>query len=104
MLNLNASYALALPAYDASMQTMGDRIRLLREARALTQKQVGDYCKVTDASVSQWERGSTANIKLATFLLLCEILTTDPQYLIFGPDRKPGAQPTIPTSRRKRSQ
>lgn len=105
MLHNNASYALPLPAYDLPMQTMGDRIRQLREARGLTQRQVGDYCKVTDASVSQWERGATANIKLATFLLLCEVLNTDAQYLIFGADRKPGPSPTIPaTTRKKRSQ
>lgn len=91
MLKLDASYALPIHAYHAPMQTqtMGDRIKVLRQARGLTQLEVAQFCGVTDASVSQWERGSTANIKLATFVKLCEVLRTDSHYLIFGADRKP---------------
>jgi transcriptional regulator with XRE-family HTH domain len=76
--------------YAGRMETMGDRIRQLRIARGLTQPALGELCGgVTKSAVSQWEDGSTENIKLKTFIRLCEVLQTDPQYLIWGPDRSP---------------
>jgi transcriptional regulator with XRE-family HTH domain len=69
------------------METMGDRIRQLREARGLTQQQLGALVGVTKSAVSQWEDGSTKNLKLETFLRVCEVLQTDAEYLIWGPDR-----------------
>lgn len=68
------------------METMGDRIRQLRNARGLTQDQLGSRVSVTGAAVSQWERGETSNIKIQTFLNLCEELGTTPEYLAFGAD------------------
>jgi transcriptional regulator with XRE-family HTH domain len=75
------------------METMGDRIRLLREARGLTQQQLADRCSVTKAAVSAWERGEAANIKLKTFLVLRDVLMTDFEYLVYGPDRAPESSP-----------
>ena len=71
------------------METMGDRIRQLRKARGLTQEGFGKAVGVTKSAVSQWEDGSTKNLKLATFLLVCEVLITDPEYLIWGDGRAP---------------
>jgi transcriptional regulator with XRE-family HTH domain len=73
--------------YAYVMPTMADRIRSLREARGMTQTALAQVVGVTRAAVSQWESGLVANIKLQTFLKLCEALHTDPQYLIFGNDR-----------------
>jgi DNA-binding XRE family transcriptional regulator len=73
--------------YSRSMETMADRIRTCREARGLTQTALAKLVGVTPAAVSQWEGGVVANIKLQTFLKLCEALHTDAQYLIFGSDR-----------------
>lgn len=53
----------------------------------MTQEQLGKRCGVTKSAVSQWEVGSTSNIKLQVFIRLCEALHTDPHYLIFGPER-----------------
>ncbi len=77
-----------LPAdgYASSVETMGDRIRLLRQAKTLTQEQLGERIGVSKVAVSQWETGSTSNIRLKTFLALCDELGTSPHYLIFGPD------------------
>jgi transcriptional regulator with XRE-family HTH domain len=72
-----------------TMETMGDRIRQLRQARHLTQEEFGRAVGVTKSAVSQWEGGSTKNIKLATFLRVLEILHTDANFLIWGPDRTP---------------
>lgn len=80
--------------YAVCMETMGDRIRQLRIARGLTQPALGELCGgVTKSAVSQWEDGSTENIKLKTFIRLCEVLQTDPQYLIWGADRSPTGTP-----------
>lgn len=87
MLNTDANYALALPVYPLAMETMGERIRQLRQARRLSQSQLADQLGVTIGAVSQWEIGTTENIKLATFLKLCDVLVTDPHYLVLGPTR-----------------
>lgn len=75
------------PSY--TMETMGDRIRQLRIARGLTQTALGDAVGVTKSAVSQWENGSTANVKLEVFISLYETLRTDPHYLVYGENRAP---------------
>lgn len=90
MLNLAVKDAGLQVHYALPMETMGDRIRQLRIARGLTQPALGELCGgVTKSAVSQWEDGSTENIKLRTFIRLCEVLQTDPQYLIWGAARSP---------------
>ena len=84
MLNPQVKDARPVSGYSASMQTMGDRIKLLREAKGLTQSELGKLCGVSKSAVSQWEDGSTANIKLSYFMRLIEVLGTDPKYLIWG--------------------
>lgn len=71
------------------METMGDRIRQLRNARRLSQEGLGIAVGVTKSAVSQWEAGATQNIKLKTFLALLEVLGTDHEYLVYGADRAP---------------
>lgn len=91
MLNPPVKHAVLGVVYPyPAMETMADRIKSLRVARGMTQDQLARACGVTKSAVSQWESGSTANIKLAVFLSLCETLKTDTEYLVWGPDRKPG--------------
>ena len=92
MLNTQVKDADRAAFYYPGMETMGDRIRQLREARGLTQTQLGESTGVTKSAVSQWEGGATANIKLQTFMVLCDALNTDPAYLIWGPERGPGPE------------
>ena len=87
MLNHAVKHARQKTVYSDGMEQMGDRIKQLRVARGMTQEQLGAVCGVTKSAVCQWEIGSTANIKLQAFLKLCEALQTDPQYLIWGPQR-----------------
>lgn len=70
----------------ATTESMGDRIRVLRQARGFTQEQLATKVGVSKSAVSQWEDGSVANIKLKTFLLLLESLQTSYEYLVFGPE------------------
>jgi transcriptional regulator with XRE-family HTH domain len=90
MLNLEVKDAVPSVPYAGHMDTMGDRIRQLRAARNLTQEQLAKLAGVTKSAVSQWENGSTKDLKLKTFLLVLEALSTDANYLIWGADRGPG--------------
>ena len=90
MLNVeikDAEQRFGYAVYMPTSETMGDRIKTLRQARGLTQDKLGDLVGVSKSAVSQWEGGSVANIKLPTFLRLLEALQTDAEYLIFGPER-----------------
>lgn len=71
------------------METMGDRIRRLRVAKNYTQEQFGKLVGVSKSAVSQWEDGSTKNIKLVPFLKAVDVLGTDVLYLIHGDSRAP---------------
>lgn len=68
---------------------MGTRIRVLRNAKFLTQEELGDLVGVTKGAVSQWEGDKTENIKLQTFLRLLDVLGTKFEYLIFGVGKTP---------------
>jgi len=90
MLNIDVKHAVHAYDYAYGMETMGDRIKLLRQARNLTQEQVAKACGITKSAVSQWENGLTSNVKLPTVLALVDVLRTDLAYLVYGADRHPG--------------
>src|SRR5687768_9610821 len=69
------------------METMGQRIKQMRESRGWTQGQLADLVGVTVSAVSQWELDQTENVKLLPFLRLAKLFETDPHYLVFGPGR-----------------
>ena len=91
MLQSHVNYASADRAITyPPMETMGDRIRVLREAKGWTQDGLAQRltdrgAKVSGNAVSQWERGETQNIKLRLFLALVEELGTTHEYLVHGP-------------------
>lgn len=76
-----------LPYASGHMETMGQRIKRMREARGWNQTQLADMVGVTFSAVSQWERDETENVKLLPFLRLAKLFETDPHYLVFGPSR-----------------
>jgi transcriptional regulator with XRE-family HTH domain len=78
-----------------AMQTMGDRIRMLREAKQWTQTELASRltargAKVSFSAISQWERGESQNIKLPAFLALVDELGTTHEYLVHGPSDPAG--------------
>lgn len=76
------------------METMGERIRTLRESRRLSQDQLGGIVGVSGASISQWENGATKYIRPENFLKLCAYFGVDPYWLVFGKDEQPDLSST----------
>jgi transcriptional regulator with XRE-family HTH domain len=94
MLNLQCKYAVPKVSYAARvMETMGDRIRRLREAKHLTQPGLAKLVGVTKSAVCQWELGATANLKLRPLAKLLTVLGTDLPYLVWGERRAPSDEP-----------
>ncbi len=78
------------------MESMGSRIKTLREARGMSQSELAKIVGVSRGGVAQWELGIVTNIRLQAFIKLCDTLGTDPQYLIYGNER--GKSPRHRTS------
>lgn len=79
-----------------ALETLGDRIRQARTARNMTLEEVGEICGVSAAAVSQWESGTTKDLRLPSFMRLCAYFGLDPWTTVFGPEgdqeqRVPGA-------------
>lgn len=91
ILSPEVKHASAVPRVGyAFMDSSGDRIKTLREAKGWTQQELADRLAthgitVSRAAVSQWERGEIKDIKNRTFLALVFELGTTQEYILFGP-------------------
>jgi|SRR6185503_589506 len=102
MLNPEVKDAVPAVSYAVRMETMGDRLKRLRVARGLTQPEFAKQVGVTKSAVSQWEDGSTKNLKLEVLARVLDVLNTDLQYLVWGENRAPaGAVPANKALRRR---
>lgn len=66
------------------METLGQRIKRLREERKLSQQQVATAAGVSRVAVTKWESGQTANLKLGNLLSICELFNVSVEELIRG--------------------
>lgn len=91
MLDPTSNYILGRSAYHVSLmdETMGGRIRGLRESRKMSQDDLGRVLGITGAAVSQWESDATKNIKPDNLLMFCSLFSADPYWLVFGADGPP---------------
>jgi transcriptional regulator with XRE-family HTH domain len=89
MLKAEVNHAIGSPAYHSPMETMGDRIRTLRESRTLSQEDLGKIIGISGAAVSQWESGATKGIRPENFLRFCAYFGVDPYWVVFGADGDP---------------
>lgn len=89
MLQSCVKHAIAIDTYTQEMEqeTMGDRIRYLRIAKQLSQKQLGDLLGITEGAISQWENDRVKNVKLETLEVLLKVLGVSLTYLIHGSGR-----------------
>lgn len=96
MLKAEVNHALGNVAYAGQMETMGDRIRTLRESRKLSQEDLAKIVGISGAAVSQWESGATRGIRPENFLRFCAYFNVDPYWVVFGaegdPQRAPAAR------------
>jgi len=78
------------------MNIIGKRIKDLRKALKITQKQIADYVGVNRVSVSQWESqgDSPTQPKGENLIRLSQILKTTPDYILYGVE--PGEENTTP--------
>lgn len=83
-------YMLTAPSHTLDpMETMGQRITMLREARGLSVPELAEAVGVTRALVWQWEQDMVKGIRPENFIRLCHALKVTPEYLVWGPDRQP---------------
>ena len=63
---------------------LGNRIKAAREARGLTQPELGKMVGVSKSAVNQWENGVVQNLKLGNLFAVAQALGKDVQELVFG--------------------
>lgn len=61
--------------------TVGEKIRLARRSRGLTQKEVADKCGMADSAIRKYESGKVIP-KVKTLLRIAEALDCDPTFLL----------------------
>jgi transcriptional regulator with XRE-family HTH domain len=104
MLKGEVNHALEVSGYHAQAmnETMGDRIKNLRQSRRLSQDALGDIVGVKGASVSLWESGATTNIRPENLLAICSYFSCDPWWLVHGQkDSHLMPPPPFPEGRRR---
>lgn len=67
-------------------ETQAERIKRLRRAKGLTQKQLADYVGVSRTAVTLWEAGNTQALKGSNLLAAARALGVTPTYLETGRD------------------
>ncbi|WP_273859560.1 LexA family protein [Photobacterium sp. GSS17] len=65
------------------LETVGSRIRRLRKALGLTQKDVANYLKTSAAAVTQWENDQTKP-NSNNIITLAKLLETTPEMIVEG--------------------
>lgn len=76
--------------------TIGQRIAIARERKAMTLDEVAKLCKTTKQTIFKYENGIVTNIPYDKIVLLSNALGVSPSYL-FGWDEKkiPPSEPTL---------
>lgn len=64
----------------------GEKIRLLRKAKGLTQEELGSLIGVQKAAINKYETGQVINLKRTTISNLAKALGCSPAYLVDDED------------------
>lgn len=62
--------------------TRGDKIKMARDAKGLTQEQLGKLCGIAKQTIYKYERGIITNIPSDRVELICDALDISPSYLM----------------------
>lgn len=92
----NSKTVIQVSGGSSPQREIGARIKLLREAKGLSQSGLAELLVAMGASpktgksiVSKWELGEIENIANATLYFLTKALGTSHEYLLFGPAGPP---------------
>ncbi len=77
------------------MNKLTDRIRTAREEAGLSQADVAKALRISASAVTQWEQGSTKNMKLDHFFALTNLLRQDPRWLATGEGHPRTREPAV---------
>lgn len=72
------------------METIGKRVKALRESKRLSQKKLADLCEVSQPSIANIERGRTKEVKGYVLAALARELTSTEGYILNGVDGQDG--------------
>jgi len=89
MLNDAVNHAKEGAPYASAVETMADRIKMLRKSQSLSMEAMGKIVGVSAAAIAQWESGATTGIKPENFLKFCAYFGADPYWVCFGESRDP---------------
>jgi transcriptional regulator with XRE-family HTH domain len=71
------------------MNTLGSRIKWVREREGISQQMLADAVGVSRAAVSQWENGQTKGLRPENLIAVAEQLNSGIRWLVLGDDRPP---------------
>lgn len=63
---------------------LGNRIKMLRESRGMTQEGLGSILGIQKAAVAKIESGKSANMRIDKLMLLCRTFNMFPASLLYG--------------------
>lgn len=69
-------------------QAIGARLRLMRDARGVTQSELGDAIGVTFQQIQKYEKG-TNRVSISTLKMMCKVLHCKPMDIIGEDDDAP---------------
>lgn len=75
--------------------SIGKRIALLRKENGMRQEDLAEKLDISIKHMGEVERGLTC-LSIKKLISLCEILSTDMNYLILGIDRRSGDYANVP--------
>lgn len=70
--------------------TIGNKIKMLRKRRNMTQEELGERIGVTKATINKYETGVVVNLRRPTIEKLARALDTTPAYLMGWVDENNG--------------
>ncbi len=71
------------------MDTIGDRLRQVRERKLITQADLSIGSGVTEATISRIENGQAGPTRPSTAKKLAQSLGVDPVWLMWGDEQEP---------------
>jgi transcriptional regulator with XRE-family HTH domain len=80
--------------------TTGEKIRLIRKKKGLTQEDLGNMIGVQKAAINKYETGIVVNLKRDTIAKLAKALDVSPVWLM--DDRPPDADDLVPQTEEAR--